>query len=173
VRKDGNTFSSHLTDRSLSSNSTERNSTGHTTPYHTVPLFCPTYKLKFPKLRHNSITIPVVHELVTAYDLFDRDDHVRVIVITADHTAVAFCSRVRVPSTYFWRPALNDNTLLFYFRRTFLRAGRPYLARMMSDSRQGRSTVREFDSLCNTVRYSTLCHGRSLAFSFHVIIVVG
>jgi hypothetical protein len=64
-------------------------------PHHTVPLFCPTYRLKFRISRRNSITLPVVHELVAAYELFDRDDRVRVVVLTADHTAYAFCSGVR------------------------------------------------------------------------------
>jgi len=48
-------------------------------------------KLNRAKQR-NSITIPVVNDLVAAYDLFDRDDRVRVVVLTADHTAYAFCS---------------------------------------------------------------------------------
>ena len=40
--------------------------------------------------------MPVAQEFVAAYDLFDRDDRVRVVVLTADHTAPAFCSGVRV-----------------------------------------------------------------------------
>jgi hypothetical protein len=64
-------------------------------PIHTVLLFCPLTGFNFPKIRRNSITIPVVDDLVAAYDLFDRDDRVRVVVLTADHTAYAFCSGVR------------------------------------------------------------------------------
>jgi enoyl-CoA hydratase/carnithine racemase len=93
VRKDGNTLSSHWTDPSPSSNSTERNSTDHTT-------ILPTYRLNFPKRRRNSITVPVMNDLVAAYDLFDRDDRVRVVILTADHTAFAFCSGVRDHLTY-------------------------------------------------------------------------
>ncbi|KAF8485967.1 peroxisomal enoyl-CoA-hydratase [Russula ochroleuca] len=48
-------------------------------------------KLNRAKQR-NSITIPVVRDLVAAYDILDRDDRVRVVVLTADHTAHAFCS---------------------------------------------------------------------------------
>ena len=75
----------------------------------TVPLLCPTYRLKFPKPRRNSITLPIVYELVAAYELFDRDDRVRVVVLTADHTAYAFCSGVK----FHWHTlrlvtALND-----------------------------------------------------------------
>ena len=51
-------------------------------------------RLTLPKFRRNSITIPVVRDLVAAYDLLDRDDRVRVVVLTADHTAHAFCSGV-------------------------------------------------------------------------------
>lgn len=43
--------------------------------------------------------MPVAQEFVVAYDLFDRDDRVRVVVLTADHTAPAFCSGVR---SYFY-----------------------------------------------------------------------
>ena len=45
--------------------------------------------------RRNTMTVPVAQEFVAAYDLFDRDDRVRVVVLTADHTAPAFCSGVR------------------------------------------------------------------------------
>ena len=51
-------------------------------------------RLTLPNFRRNSITIPVVRDLVAAYDLLDRDDRVRVVVLTADHTAHAFCSGV-------------------------------------------------------------------------------
>ena len=63
-------------------------------PHHTVPIFYPLTGLN-PKLRRNSLTISVMDDLVAAYDLFDRDDRVRVVVLTADHTAFAFCSGVR------------------------------------------------------------------------------
>lgn len=53
-------------------------------------------KLKLLNFRRNSVTMPLVHELVAAYELLDRDDRVRVIVLTADHTADAFCSGVRL-----------------------------------------------------------------------------
>jgi enoyl-CoA hydratase/carnithine racemase len=35
-------------------------------------------------------------EFVAAYTLLDLDDRVRVVVLTADHTAPAFCSGVRL-----------------------------------------------------------------------------
>ena len=63
-------------------------------PHHTVSLFYPLTGLNH-KLRRNSLTISVMDDLVAAYDLFDRDDRVRVVVLTADHTAFAFCSGVR------------------------------------------------------------------------------
>ena len=53
-------------------------------------------KLKILNSRRNSVTNPLVHELVAAYELLDRDDRVRVVVLTADHTAEAFCSGVRL-----------------------------------------------------------------------------
>ncbi|KAH9998838.1 peroxisomal enoyl-CoA-hydratase [Russula compacta] len=48
-------------------------------------------KLNRSKQR-NPFTIQLERELVAAYDLFDRDDRVRVVVLTADHAAPAFCS---------------------------------------------------------------------------------
>jgi len=48
-------------------------------------------KLNRAKQR-NTLTVPVAQEFVAAYELFDRDDRVRVVVLTADHTAPAFCS---------------------------------------------------------------------------------
>jgi hypothetical protein len=38
----------------------------------------------------------VGHDLIAAYELFDRDDRVRAVVLTADPTAAAFCSGVRL-----------------------------------------------------------------------------
>jgi hypothetical protein len=46
--------------------------------------------------RRNTFTTPAGQDLVDAYELFDRDDRVRAIVLTADHTAPAFCSGVRL-----------------------------------------------------------------------------
>ncbi|PIL35489.1 hypothetical protein GSI_02217 [Ganoderma sinense ZZ0214-1] len=40
----------------------------------------------------NTFTAPVVHDIIKAYDLFDRDDRVRVVVLTAEPTAPAFCA---------------------------------------------------------------------------------
>ena len=45
--------------------------------------------------RRNTMTVPAAQEFVAAYELFDRDDRVRVVVLTADHNAPAFCSGVR------------------------------------------------------------------------------
>ncbi|KAH9953882.1 peroxisomal enoyl-CoA-hydratase [Russula dissimulans] len=42
--------------------------------------------------QRNTFTTPLALELVAAYELFDRDDRVRAVVLTADHTAHAFCS---------------------------------------------------------------------------------
>lgn len=81
---------SRLVGRTGRHSQTQSSETVRTTPHHTTIL--PTYRLK---LRLNSITIPVVNDLVAAYDLFDRDDRIRVVVLTADHTAHAFCSGVR------------------------------------------------------------------------------
>jgi hypothetical protein len=44
----------------------------------------------------NTFVPSVGHDLVAAYELFDRDDRVRVVVCTADPTAAAFCSGVRL-----------------------------------------------------------------------------
>ncbi len=90
-------------------------------------------RLKFHKLRRNSVTIPVVHELVTAYDLFDQDDRIRVVVLTADPTAYAFCSGVRDVYPTSDGNVLSDDALLFYIRRIFLRVGRPFSMRKTSD----------------------------------------
>jgi len=62
-------------------------------------------KLNRAKQR-NSITVPVMDDLVAAYDLFDRDDRVRVVVLTADHTAFAFCSGADISSG--WRNLFNE-----------------------------------------------------------------
>ena len=69
-------------------------------------------------------------DLVAAYDLFDRDDRVRVVVLTADHTAFAFCSGVRDH-----KPTSGDGVKqrCFAFRRIFLRVGGTSLARTTSD----------------------------------------
>ncbi|TCD60915.1 hypothetical protein EIP91_009306 [Steccherinum ochraceum] len=40
----------------------------------------------------NTWSLTLVHELVKAFDLFDRDDRVRAVVLTAEPTAPAFCS---------------------------------------------------------------------------------
>jgi hypothetical protein len=133
VRKVGNTFSSRWTDRSPSSNSTERNSTDHSTP-----LFLPAYRLKFPKPRRNSITIPVLHELVAAYDLFDQDDRVRVVVLTADHTAYAFCSGVRGHDILLVT-ALNGDALLFLLQADISSGWRDLFSE--DDERQGRHST--------------------------------
>jgi len=44
--------------------------------------------------RRNSFGKTMVAELVHAFDLFDRDDRVRAVVMTAEHTAPAYCSGV-------------------------------------------------------------------------------
>ena len=45
-------------------------------------------------IRRNTFTAPVVNDIIKAYDLFDRDDRVRVVVLTAEPTAPAFCAGV-------------------------------------------------------------------------------
>ena len=84
---------SRLIGRTSRRRQTQPSETVRTTPHRTTIL--PTYGLKFPNRRRNSITIPVMDDLVAAYGLFDRDDRVRVVVLTADHTAFAFSSGVR------------------------------------------------------------------------------
>lgn len=44
--------------------------------------------------RRNSFSALLVEELVRAFTLFDRDDRIRVVVLTADPTAPAYCSGV-------------------------------------------------------------------------------
>ena len=45
-------------------------------------------------VRRNTFTTALVQDLIKAYDLFDRDDRVRVVVLTAEPTAPAFCAGV-------------------------------------------------------------------------------
>ncbi len=49
--------------------------------------------------RRNTFTGPLVKDLLHAFDLFDRDDRVRVVVLTAEPNAPAFCSGVRSTAT--------------------------------------------------------------------------
>lgn len=48
----------------------------------------------FNIVRRNTFTAALAHDIIKAYDLFDRDDRVRVVVLTAEHTAPAFCAGV-------------------------------------------------------------------------------
>ena len=57
-----------------------------------VHLTCAGILLHFFRL--NTFTAALVHDLIKAYDLFDRDDQVRVVVLTAEPTAPAFCAGV-------------------------------------------------------------------------------
>ncbi|KAF9461900.1 peroxisomal enoyl-CoA-hydratase [Collybia nuda] len=50
-----------------------------------------TITINRPKQR-NSINKNIIHELITAFNLCDRDDRVRAVILTADPTAPAFCS---------------------------------------------------------------------------------
>ena len=88
MRKDGKTLSSPWMARLPSLNSTEQSST-----HDTANCNC---TLKLLNSSRNSVTGPLLRELIAAYDLLDRDDRVRVVVLTADHTAPAFCSGVRL-----------------------------------------------------------------------------
>lgn len=45
--------------------------------------------------RRNTFSAELVDDLIKAYDLFDRDDHIRVVILTAEPNALAFCSGVR------------------------------------------------------------------------------
>ncbi|KAI0758715.1 peroxisomal enoyl-CoA-hydratase [Fomes fomentarius] len=40
----------------------------------------------------NTFSGELVNDLIKAYDLFDKDDHVRVVILTAEPNAPAFCS---------------------------------------------------------------------------------
>jgi len=58
-----------------------------------VSLDGPVAILKINRTKHRNTFVPSVgYDLVAAYELFDRDDRVRVVVLTADPTAAAFCS---------------------------------------------------------------------------------
>jgi enoyl-CoA hydratase/carnithine racemase len=46
----------------------------------------------------NTFTSELEQDLVAAYTLFDLDDRVRAVVLTADHTAPAFCSGADISS---------------------------------------------------------------------------
>jgi hypothetical protein len=93
VRKVGDTSSSPWTVQSPSSSSTVRSSTQRT---HTVLLRLRRHRRRLIKRRRNTVTLPVVDDLVAAYELFDLDDRVRAVVLTADPTADAFCAGVRL-----------------------------------------------------------------------------
>ncbi|KAH9003118.1 peroxisomal enoyl-CoA-hydratase [Lactarius hatsudake] len=54
-------------------------------------------KLNRTKQR-NTFTIRLQQELVAAYGLFNLDDRVRAVVLTAEHTAPAFCSGADISS---------------------------------------------------------------------------
>lgn len=53
--------------------------------------------------RLNTFSKELVNDLLKVFDLFDRDDRVRVVVLTADPKAPAFCAGVSVPEN------LNSN----------------------------------------------------------------
>jgi len=58
-----------------------------------VSLDGPVAVVKLNRTKHrNTFTIQVEQDLVAAYTLLDLDDRVRAVVLTADHTAQAFCS---------------------------------------------------------------------------------
>ncbi|KAJ3483899.1 hypothetical protein NLI96_g6010 [Meripilus lineatus] len=42
--------------------------------------------------QRNSFSAQLVQDLIRAFDLFDKDDRIRVVVLTADPTAPAYCS---------------------------------------------------------------------------------
>lgn len=46
------------------------------------------------ELRRNTFGGTLPDEIITVFDLLDRDDRVRVVVLTADPKAPAFCSGV-------------------------------------------------------------------------------
>ena len=48
-----------------------------------------------PKIcRRNTFSAELVKDVLKAFDLFDRDDRIRVVVLTAEPDAPAFCSGV-------------------------------------------------------------------------------
>ena len=57
--------------------------------------FCQSFRLiqKF-FVRRNSFAGSLVPELINAFELFDRDDRVSAVVVTAELTAPAYCSGV-------------------------------------------------------------------------------
>ena len=46
--------------------------------------------------RRNVFTQRLASELITVFETVDRDDRARVVVLTADHKAPAFCAGVRI-----------------------------------------------------------------------------
>ncbi|KIM71682.1 hypothetical protein PILCRDRAFT_786141 [Piloderma croceum F 1598] len=56
--------------------------------------------------QRNTVSGTIAADLVHALDLFDRDDRVRVVVLTAEHTAPAFCSGVDISGGWklLWDP---------------------------------------------------------------------
>ncbi|KAI9463296.1 peroxisomal enoyl-CoA-hydratase [Lactarius psammicola] len=64
-------------------------------------------KLNRTKQR-NTFTIQLEQDLVAAYNLFDLDDRVRAVVLTADHTAPAFCSGADISSGWDWLWTKDD-----------------------------------------------------------------
>jgi len=62
--------------------------------------------------RRNSFGVTLVADLIQAFDLFDRDDRVRAVVVTAEATAPAYCSGV---SSCCWKERIsNADQLLLY-----------------------------------------------------------
>lgn len=57
--------------------------------------------------QRNTYTVQLKQDLVAAYSLFDLDDRVRAVVLTADHTAPAFCSGADLSSG--WDAILTDH----------------------------------------------------------------
>jgi enoyl-CoA hydratase/carnithine racemase len=41
---------------------------------------------------YNTFTEDVQHELIQVFGVADKDDGIRVVILTAEHTAPAFCS---------------------------------------------------------------------------------
>lgn len=54
----------------------------------------------------NTFTENIVDETTTVFDLADRDDRVRVVILTAEHTAPAYCAGADISGGWkvLWRP---------------------------------------------------------------------
>jgi 1,4-dihydroxy-2-naphthoyl-CoA synthase len=47
--------------------------------------------------RRNTINVNIVEEIINIFELVDQDDRIRVVILTAEPTAPAFCSGVISP----------------------------------------------------------------------------